>query len=179
MRLPSCSRALRSSGWNITSRAVTAMVVVFSNIHNITVRWNTAANTTNIRITSRPFNRFHALVFLIHTRISYTRKEIITISRIFPSDILGNRVSHDDICSSISAMLSPPCNQSFSLIHVSLPCAAFSGTYFLYLYIRCAHVHLGHCLHVIIIIVIFKLDIFRPGIIHCDDKKIVHHCNQG
>ena len=68
--LPSCSRAFLSSGWKMTNRAVTAMVAAFSMIHNMVVRRSTAANTTNIRMTTRPFNRFQALVFLIQNRIS-------------------------------------------------------------------------------------------------------------
>ena len=46
------------------------------------------------------------------------------------------------------------------------------GTDFLYLHIRGAHGHLGHRLHIIIIIIVLELHIFGPGIIHGQDKKI-------
>ena len=46
------------------------------------------------------------------------------------------------------------------------------GTDFQYLHIRGAHGHLGHRLHIIIIIIVLELHIFGPGIIHGQDKKI-------
>ena len=66
----------------------------------------------NTNMTKSPFNNVHALVFFIQKRISYTRNEMIAISKIFRREIRGSNVSQDEafIISSvkISTCYHPP-----------------------------------------------------------------------
>ena len=85
-----------ATGWKTTRNAVTAIAVIFLRIQTIVSRRKRTAIMENTNMTKSPFNNVHALVFFIQKRISYTRNEMIAISKIFRREIRGSNVSQDE-----------------------------------------------------------------------------------
>ena len=80
LRRPSCSSALRSSGWKTTTIAVTATENMFLAIQSIVVMENIAATMTKRRINIIPLRSDHAFDSLIHASTLYRSTEMISTS---------------------------------------------------------------------------------------------------
>ena len=91
----------------------------------------------NTNMTKSPFNNVHALVFFIQKRISYTKNEMIAISKIFRREIRGSNVSQDEAFIISSVKISTCYHSPFGHIYFYTYLCSFTFVLRFLVLIRC------------------------------------------